>query len=305
MKVEYKEGCECCSVSSSSSSSVSSSSISSVASVTSVSASSISSVSSASESSVSESVCSCGDCVWFKTVTASSWTQGDGQGSGGDNCTSDCECTDPPPTGSGSNCDGYKTGTFGTDTILCYKCCKESESSESSLSSASESSASVCDCGCCITEDITGRLMDESGIKPCDLGNSATFTLSYKSGAKPSTGVSLGESVGSWWRGEVDYCNATLTVTVYCLEGYGGCDNLWTYAEEKTDTDNCILNISNGDINNHIRSGTSVSCTCDPLSVKLGAFAGVGSSDSGCCCSECDPLVASDCDFAFRLELTD
>ena len=294
MKVEYKEGCECCSVSSSSISSVSSSSISSVSSVSesSVSESSLSSSSSSLSSSIASHLCPCGHCVWFKTITATSWTQGDGAGGDGEHCThtntADCECADPPPNGSGNNCDGYKSDTYGIDTIRCYKCC----------------TTTPCDCACCIEEDITGTLIDESSAASgCNLGDDVTFTLSYGSGAEPSTGVAAGESVGSWWRGSATYCGGTLKVVVYCLENFGGCDNFYAYIEY--DLPDCFLSLTNGNETSHIRSGTSVACTCSPLSVAIGAFAGVGDNDSGCCCEGCDPTDASDCDFSFRLELTE
>jgi len=295
MTVTYKEGCECCSVSSSSISSVSSSSISSVSSSSSESQSSLSSSSSSLSSSIASHLCDCGHCVWFKTITATTWTQGDGdEDTDGDHCTytsqNDCDCATPPPNGvPGNNCDGYKSDTYGSDTIRCYKCC--------------DVNPDDCGCACCIEADITGRLMDESSAaSTCDLGNSATFTLSYGSGAEPSTGVAAGESVGSWWRGSVTYCGETTKVVVYCLENQGGCDNFYAYIEY--DLPDCFLALTNGNETSHIRSGTAVACTCSPLSVAIGAFAGVGDNDSGCCCEGCDPLDASDCNFSFRLELT-
>ena len=293
MTVTYKEGCECCSVSSSSISSVSSSSISSVSSSSSESQSSLSSSSSSLSSSIASHLCDCGHCVWFKTITATTWTQGDGdEDTDGDHCTytsqNDCDCATPPPDGvPGNNCDGYKSDTYGSDTIRCYKCC--------------DVNSGDCGCACCIEEDITGRLMEESDPSGCGLGNSVTFTLSYKAGVEPTPDpLKLGESVGDWWRGDAAYAGGTFKVVVYCLETFGGCENFWAYIEEPYPT--CVLSLTNGAENKHIVAGTLDDCTCQPLSVSLGAFSGVGSSDAECPCAGCASGTA--CAIAFRLELT-
>jgi len=278
MQVVHKTGCECCGP-----------------------APGVSSISSSSVSSSSAAfACPCGECVWFKTITETSWTQGDGTGGDGEDCThtntADCECPDPPPDGvPGNNCDGYKTDTIGTDTVRCYKCCD----------------TTPCTCACCIDDDITGRLMDQS-TGSCDTGNSVAFTLEYrKAGGQPSTGIDAGATVGDWWVGETWHCNTYFTVTVYCLQGEGGCDKLYAYVEhddgDGDDTNNCVLNINAGNINSHIVSGTTPVCTCSPLKVTIGAFSGIGSEDSDCdeCCDGCDPMSASDCVFSFTLELTD
>ena len=216
-----------------------------------------------------------------------------------------CECCSVSSSSISSvSSSSVSAASVDSTPISSVSSASESSASSSSLSSASESPVTPCDCACCIEEDIKGKFVDESSAaNSCNLGTSATFTLSYGSGAEPSTGVAAGESVGSWWRGSVTYCGGTTKVVVYCLETKGGCDNFYAYIEY--DLPDCLLALTNGNETSHIRSGTSVACTCRPLSVKIGAFAGVGDNDSGCCCEGCDPTDASDCDFSFRLELTE
>lgn len=276
--------------SSKSTSSESTSSVSSVSSVSisSVSTSSVSSVSTSSVSSASESssssgdLCTCGYCIWFKTRTATSWTQGSPTGGQSDFCTSGCACADDPPTGSGANCDGYKTELIPIDTVVCYKCCTASSSSQSSASS--ESSA-LCNCGCAsiCQKDITAKIYSDSGgpgETNCGIGNSAEFNLEYRAGLPPTIPPQT-PGLGDWWRGSVTHCGGTWTFVLYCIQYENACEQLTMFAESSP----ACMGIHGGGPDDHVTENTD--CTCDPLNVDLGGFAGTSDGSSGCCCEGC------------------
>ena len=279
--------------STSSESSKSTSSVSSVstssASTSSVSTSSVSSSSSVSESSSSSGdLCTCGYCVWKKEISQTSWTLLHNVGG----CTSGCVCAPDPPTGSGANCDGYKATSSGGTKLYCYKCCVPESSSSSSASS-------VCPCGCPVMcgADITGTMINFGGSECSEQGDSPNFDLKYRFGTEPP--LPAGWVLGDWWRGSVTHCGGTWTFVVYCKYGESGCDQLYAVCEAKP---GCITNITNGDDHEDPVDSSGTGCSCSPLSVPLGSFAGTSSGAAGCCCAGCS---ATFCDFIFTLQITE
>ena len=285
--------------SSRSTSSVSSVSTSSGSSVSSSGSSvSTSSVSSASESSSSSGdVCTCGYCTWYKIGGAGSWTKGDPAGGQSDFCTSGCACADDPPTGTTQNCDGYKTEPYGIDTYICYKCCTASSSSQSSASSSS----SGCQCGCPVMcgADITGKMIDFAGPDCSEERDSAEFDLKYR--PLPPPAIPTGWVLGDWWRGSVTKCGGTWTFVVFCVVGENRCDQLYALVDTTHPHPPCV-NMTNGHDPQSPISSTGTACSCSPLVVSLGAFAGTSSGASGCCCAGCSPTF---CNFSFTLYLTE
>ena len=271
--------------------------------MSSVSTSSVStsSVSSASESSSSSGdVCTCGYCTWYKIGGAGSWTKGDPAGGQSDFCTSGCACADDPPTGTTKNCDGYKTEPYGIDTYICYKCCTASSSSQSSASSAS-SASSGCQCGCPVMRgaDITGKMTNITGPGTCPNADSAEFDLKYRPFPPPT--IPAGWVLGDWWRGSVTSCGGGWGFVVFCVVGENDCTQLHARVESSP---SCVTMTNGHDVQSPI-SSTGTDCTCSPLVVSLGAFAGTSDGTSGCCCPGCDPLGASACEFTFTLYLTE
>ena len=152
-------------------------------------------------------------------------------------------------------------------------------------------------------KDVTGKLKGNSGGGKCVIGDSAEFDLEWRKGSKPTAGA--GENVGEWWRGTVTYCGGDWDILVYCLYGVSGCESLYTIAES---VPSCVNSMTAGTAATTRLSATGSGCTCDPLNVNIGAFAGVGTGASGCCCEDCtDDLLSNPnaCNFEFHLIITE
>ena len=170
------------------------------------SCSSSSSSSSASEPS-EEKPCTCGWCVWTKSI----FDTGDWVKAGAIDCSDDdgvgydCNCPDPPPPGAYRTepfgCDGFKFDyDIGTPSnILCYKCCGVSSSSFSSFSSepseasSSESSSSSSSSSSSYSSSSSSSSSSKSSssrFPPSSSSSSSSFSSEYPSSSSSESSVS-------------------------------------------------------------------------------------------------------------------